>query len=69
MDFKIEFGQDNHENLILAEEISPDSCRLWDQSQTDPNERVMDKDRFRRDLGNVEAAYQQVLKRISAHKG
>jgi phosphoribosylaminoimidazole-succinocarboxamide synthase len=69
VDFKIEFGQDNHENLILADEISPDSCRLWDQSQTDPNERVMDKDRFRRDLGNVEAAYQQVLQRISAHKG
>ena len=69
VDFKIEFGLDNHENLILADEISPDSCRLWDQSQTDPNQRVMDKDRFRRDLGNVETAYQQVLERILAHKG
>ncbi|MDJ0516678.1 MAG: phosphoribosylaminoimidazolesuccinocarboxamide synthase [Trichodesmium sp. MO_231.B1] len=69
VDFKIEFGLDKHENLILADEISPDSCRLWDQSQTDPNQRVMDKDRFRRDLGNVETAYQQVLERILAHKG
>ncbi len=69
VDFKIEFGLDKHKNLILADEISPDSCRLWDQSQTDPNQRVMDKDRFRRDLGNVETAYQQVLERILAHKG
>lgn len=66
VDFKIEFGLDREENLILADEISPDSCRLWDQSQTDPNLRVMDKDRFRRDLGNVETAYQQVLERILA---
>ncbi|NEQ35704.1 MAG: phosphoribosylaminoimidazolesuccinocarboxamide synthase [Okeania sp. SIO3I5] len=68
VDFKIEFGLDNHENLILADEISPDSCRLWDQSQTDPNQRVMDKDRFRRDLGNVESAYEQVLERILAQE-
>ncbi|MGB3507662.1 MAG: phosphoribosylaminoimidazolesuccinocarboxamide synthase [Microcoleaceae cyanobacterium] len=66
VDFKIEFGLDREENLILADEISPDSCRLWDQSQTDPNLRVMDKDRFRRDLGNVETGYQQVLERILA---
>ncbi|MGK7923283.1 MAG: phosphoribosylaminoimidazolesuccinocarboxamide synthase [Trichodesmium sp.] len=69
VDFKIEFGLDKDENLILADEISPDSCRLWDKSQTDPNLRVMDKDRFRRDLGNVETAYQQVLERILAHSG
>ncbi|MCL2927601.1 MAG: phosphoribosylaminoimidazolesuccinocarboxamide synthase [Trichodesmium sp. St16_bin4-tuft] len=69
VDFKIEFGLDKHENLILADEISPDSCRLWDQDQTDPNQRVMDKDRFRRDLGNVESGYQQVLERILAHQG
>ncbi len=69
VDFKIEFGLDKDESLILADEISPDSCRLWDQSQTDPNQRVMDKDRFRRDLGNVETAYQQVLERILAQKG
>ncbi|MDJ0555089.1 MAG: phosphoribosylaminoimidazolesuccinocarboxamide synthase [Microcoleaceae cyanobacterium MO_207.B10] len=66
VDFKIEFGLDGENNLILADEISPDSCRLWDKSQTDPNLRVMDKDRFRRDLGNVESAYQQVLERILA---
>ncbi|MEB3341701.1 phosphoribosylaminoimidazolesuccinocarboxamide synthase [Okeania sp.] len=69
VDFKIEFGLDKDENLILADEISPDSCRLWDLSQADPNQRVMDKDRFRRDLGNVENAYQQVLERILAHQG
>ncbi|NET29615.1 phosphoribosylaminoimidazolesuccinocarboxamide synthase [Okeania sp. SIO1I7] len=69
VDFKIEFGLDWQNNLILADEISPDSCRLWDQSQTDSNLRVMDKDRFRRDLGNVETAYQQVLERILAQTG
>ncbi len=69
VDFKIEFGLDANDNLILADEISPDSCRLWDQSQTEPNLRVMDKDRFRRDIGNVEAAYQQVLKRILTQVG
>ncbi|NEO54322.1 MAG: phosphoribosylaminoimidazolesuccinocarboxamide synthase [Okeania sp. SIO3B5] len=69
VDFKLEFGLDWQNNLILADEISPDSCRLWDQSQTDSNLRVMDKDRFRRDLGNVETAYQQVLERILAQTG
>ncbi|NES76534.1 MULTISPECIES: phosphoribosylaminoimidazolesuccinocarboxamide synthase [Okeania] len=69
VDFKLEFGLDRQNNLILADEISPDSCRLWDQSQTDLNLRVMDKDRFRHDLGNVETAYQQVLERILAQTG
>ncbi|NEP88748.1 MAG: phosphoribosylaminoimidazolesuccinocarboxamide synthase [Okeania sp. SIO2C2] len=69
VDFKLEFGLDRQNNLILADEISPDSCRLWDQSQTDSNLRVMDKDRFRHDLGNVETAYQQVLERILAQTG
>ncbi|GGA55132.1 phosphoribosylaminoimidazolesuccinocarboxamide synthase [Okeania sp. KiyG1] len=69
VDFKLEFGLDWQNNLILADEISPDSCRLWDQSQTDSNLRVMDKDRFRRDLGNVETAYQQVLERILSQTG
>ncbi|NER23175.1 MAG: phosphoribosylaminoimidazolesuccinocarboxamide synthase [Symploca sp. SIO1C2] len=64
VDFKLEFGVSSNQELLLADEISPDSCRLWNQSETDPNRRVMDKDRFRRDLGNVEAAYQQVLERI-----
>lgn len=68
VDFKLEFGIDGQGHLILADEISPDTCRLWDQSQSDPKQRVMDKDRFRRDLGNIEAAYQQVLERIMARK-
>lgn len=66
VDFKLEFGLDSHQRLLLADEISPDTCRLWDAHQTDPNRRVLDKDRFRRDLGNVEAAYKQVLERVSS---
>jgi len=64
VDFKLEFGLDSDNNLLLADEISPDTCRLWDQSQSDPKARVMDKDRFRQDLGNVETAYQEVQTRI-----
>ncbi len=60
VDFKIEFGWTPDGNIILADEISPDCCRLWDATT---NEK-MDKDRFRRDLGNVEEAYQTVLKRL-----
>ena len=59
IDFKIEFGVCDGE-VILADEISPDTCRLWDVKT---NEK-MDKDRFRRDLGNVEETYQEVLARI-----
>jgi len=66
VDFKLEFGLDRDRHLILADEISPDTCRLWEQSETDPDKRVMDKDRFRRDLGSVETAYQQVLQRVLA---
>ena len=58
-DFKIEFGR-YHDSIILADEISPDTCRLWD---IHTNEKL-DKDRFRRDLGNVEEAYQEVMKRL-----
>ena len=68
VDFKLEFGIDQHHNLILADEISPDTCRLWDNAETDPDARVMDKDRFRRDLGSVETAYKQVLQRVLAQK-
>ncbi|MBD2022166.1 phosphoribosylaminoimidazolesuccinocarboxamide synthase [Leptolyngbya sp. FACHB-36] len=68
VDFKLEFGLDKHQRLILADEISPDTCRLWNQAETDPDRRVMDKDRFRRDLGDVESAYQQVLKKIRSPK-
>lgn len=67
VDFKLEFGIDSSGSLILADEISPDTCRLWNQSATDPSQRVMDKDRFRHDLGNVEEAYRQVLERVLAH--
>lgn len=60
VDFKLEFGL-NKGNIILADEISPDTCRLWD-IETDEK---MDKDRFRRDLGNVEETYQAVLERVT----
>ncbi|MGL4254642.1 MAG: phosphoribosylaminoimidazolesuccinocarboxamide synthase [Fusobacteriaceae bacterium] len=60
VDFKIEFGRDAEGNIILADEISPDSCRLWDAV----TEKKLDKDRFRRDLGDVEDAYIEVLNRI-----
>ncbi len=60
IDFKIEFGRTSDGRIILADEISPDTCRLWD---ADTHEKL-DKDRFRRDLGNVEDAYQEVFKRL-----
>lgn len=64
VDFKLEFGIDSDGKLLLADEISPDTCRLWDEAEADPQKRVMDKDRFRLDLGQVEAAYERVLERI-----
>ncbi|MEA5507131.1 phosphoribosylaminoimidazolesuccinocarboxamide synthase [Halotia wernerae UHCC 0503] len=64
VDFKLEFGLDAQQQILLADEISPDTCRLWNTAEADPNRRVMDKDRFRRDLGNVEDAYQEVLQRV-----
>ena len=64
VDFKLEFGVDSQQQVLLADEISPDTCRLWDISETDANRRIMDKDRFRRDLGNIENAYQEVLHRV-----
>jgi phosphoribosylaminoimidazole-succinocarboxamide synthase len=66
VDFKLEFGMNADGRLILADEISPDTCRLWNQAETDPERRVMDKDRFRRDLGAVEEGYRQVLERVLA---
>jgi phosphoribosylaminoimidazole-succinocarboxamide synthase len=66
VDFKLEFGLDWQGQILLADEISPDTCRLWNQSETDPERRVMDKDRFRRDLGDVESSYQQVMERVLA---
>jgi phosphoribosylaminoimidazole-succinocarboxamide synthase len=59
VDFKLEFGVYNGQ-LILADEISPDTCRFWDQT----TKESMDKDRFRKDLGKIEEAYQEVLKRV-----
>ncbi len=64
VDFKLEFGLDSQQQILLADEISPDTCRLWNTAEADPDRRVMDKDRFRRDLGNVEDAYQEVLQRV-----
>lgn len=69
VDFKLEFGTDTHGNLLLADEISPDTCRLWDKTETDEKKRVMDKDRFRQDLGNVAEGYQAVLDRILSQIG
>lgn len=66
VDFKLEFGLDAQDQILLADEISPDTCRLWDRRQTDPTARVLDKDRFRRDLGQIEDAYQQVQSRVLA---
>ena len=63
VDFKLEFGRLSDGTIVLADEISPDTCRLWD-SETGEK---LDKDRFRRDLGGVEAAYAEVMKRLSEH--
>lgn len=61
VDFKLEFGKDSQGNLMLADEVSPDTCRFWDSSTGDK----LDKDRFRKDLGNVLGAYEEIWKRIS----
>lgn len=60
VDFKLEFGKTADGTIILADEISPDTCRLWDK---DTGEKL-DKDRFRRDMGGVEEAYQEVMRRL-----
>ena len=65
VDFKLEFGVDDDDQLLLADEISPDTCRLWDLE----TEEKLDKDRFRRDLGGVEEAYQEVRRRLEATVG
>lgn len=59
-DFKLEFGRTSDGRIILADEISPDTCRLWDTATGEK----LDKDRFRRDLGNVEGAYQEMARRL-----
>ncbi|MDU5542099.1 phosphoribosylaminoimidazolesuccinocarboxamide synthase [Varibaculum cambriense] len=61
VDFKIEFGRDKDGNLMLADEITPDTCRLWDAE----TKKKLDKDRFRRDMGGIEEAYKEILHRIT----
>ena len=60
VDFKLEFGKTTDGSIILADEISPDTCRLWDSATGEK----LDKDRFRRDLGGVEEAYAEIMKRL-----
>ncbi|UUV17455.1 phosphoribosylaminoimidazolesuccinocarboxamide synthase [Fusobacteria bacterium ZRK30] len=62
VDFKIEFGKNAAGEIVLADEISPDTCRLWDKATG----QKLDKDRFRRDLGSIEEAYIEILKRLGA---
>ena len=63
VDFKLEFGKLADGSIVLADEISPDTCRLWDSKTGEK----LDKDRFRRDLGGVEDAYAEVMKRLTLH--
>ena len=60
VDFKIEFGRDEHGDILLADEISPDTCRLWDKE----TKQKLDKDVFRRNLGNLTDAYELILSRL-----
>ena len=60
IDFKLEFGKTQDGQLVLADEISPETCRFWDST----THEKLDKDRFRRDLGGVEDAYQEIMKRL-----
>ena len=64
VDFKLEFGRLSDGTVILADEISPDTCRLWDAATGEK----LDKDRFRRDLGGVEDAYAEVMRRLMEHE-
>ncbi len=64
VDFKIELGFAADGRLLLADEISPDTCRLWDRRISNQSDRILDKDRFRQDLGGVVEAYGEVLKRV-----
>ena len=60
VDFKLEFGRTPDGTIVLADEISPDTCRFWD---AETNEKL-DKDRFRRDMGGVEDAYNEMMRRV-----
>ena len=63
VDFKLEFGRLSDGSIVLADEISPDTCRLWDAATGEK----LDKDRFRRDLGGVEEAYAEIMHRLEEH--
>ena len=63
VDFKLEFGRLSDGTIVLADEISPDTCRLWDSTTGEK----LDKDRFRRDMGGVEDAYQEIMRRLREH--
>ena len=63
VDFKLEFGKTADGTIVLADEISPDTCRLWDEK----THEKLDKDRFRRDMGGVEDAYAEIMKRLLDH--
>jgi len=65
VDFKLEFGKTADGEIVLADEISPDTCRFWDSKTGEK----LDKDRFRRDLGNVEGAYAEMLRRVTGQEG
>ena len=64
VDFKLEFGKTSDGTIVLADEISPDTCRLWDEK----THEKLDKDRFRRDLGGTEEAYEEVMRRLMGDK-
>ena len=63
VDFKLEFGRTSDVTIVLADEISPDTCRLWDSK----THEKLDKDRFRRDMGGVEDAYSEIMRRLLRH--
>ena len=63
VDFKLEFGKTSDGTIVLADEISPDTCRLWDSK----THEKLDKDRFRRDMGGVEDAYSEIMRRLLRH--
>ena len=65
VDFKLEYGFDIEDNILLGDEISPDNCRLWDLSQKNDTIVSLDKDLFRNDLGGLIEAYSEIYRRIS----
>ncbi len=65
VDFKLEFGYDDRNNILLGDEISPDNCRLWDLNQKNDTIVSLDKDRFRKDLGGLIEAYSEIHRRIN----